>query len=130
MNLLFKVFCFSAQFCCNVQLRLLDAKISLRSPAQNQLKLNLIMLLVSFTQRAREIFLQCIRSKLILKSKGKYCIVKTTHMLEWNMGMCEASIILIIEYSIRLHNSHAFIVGYFLMGSCKLFSSHSCDSVL
>lgn len=46
------------------------------------------------------------------------------------MGVYGASVILIIEYSICLHNSHAFIVGYFLMGSCKLFSSHSCDSAL
>lgn len=45
------------------------------------------------------------------------------------MDMCGTSIILIIEYGILLHNSHPFIVGYFLMGSCELFSSHSCDSL-
>lgn len=132
MNLLFKdfFFFFSSQFCCNVGLRLLDAKMSLRTPAQSQLKLNLITLLVSFTQRTSEIFLQCIRRMLILKSKGRYCIVKITHMLEWNMSMCGTSIILVIEYRIHLHNSHSFVVGCFLMGSCKLFSSHSCDSIL
>lgn len=44
--------------------------------------------------------------------------------------MCGTSIILVIEYRIHLHNSHSFVVGCFLMGSCKLFSSHSCDSIL
>lgn len=70
----FKRFLFSSQL-LQCRIRLLDAKMSLRSLARNQLKLNLIMLLVSFTRRAREIF-HAIHYKKInseLKRQILYC---------------------------------------------------------
>lgn len=38
-------------------------------------------------------------------------------MLEWNMDMCGTSINLITDYSIHLHNSHAFIVIFWWVHS-------------
>lgn len=55
VKLLFKDILFSSHFHHNV-LKLLRAKILLSSLVRNQLKLNLVMLLVSFTHKARVLF--------------------------------------------------------------------------
>lgn len=76
----------------------------------NQLKLNLMMLLVSFTHTTREFCLQYVRRKLILCSKGKYCNCENrSYMRRKYCYKCGTLIILIIEYSSLLCNSHTVV---------------------